>query len=95
VKRLKLRDEAERDLFEIWMWIALDDPAAADRVIDRIQDVMFLLCEQPGSGRPRPEFGDGLRSFPAANWVIFYREDGPVLDVARVLHGRRDLDGQL
>lgn len=83
---------AERDLDEIWTYVAEDaSPTTADRLIDAIIDRFDLLAGQPGMGRARPEFGPGVRSFAVAveNYVIYYRHDGDVL-IARILHGRRD-----
>jgi toxin ParE1/3/4 len=81
---------AERDLDEIWSYVAEDaSPTTADRLIDAIFDRFELLAERPGSGRLRPEFGPGVRSFIVENHVIYYRHEGDVL-IARVLHGRRD-----
>ncbi len=81
---------AERDLEEIWSYVAEDaSPATADRLIDAIIDRFELLTEQPRMGRLRPEFGEGVRSFTVENHVIYYRHDRDVL-IARVLHGRRD-----
>lgn len=81
---------AERDLDEIWSYVAEDaSPATADRLVDAIFDRFELLAQRPGMGRLRPEFGPGVRSFAVENHVIYYRHDEDVL-VARVLHGRRD-----
>ena len=81
---------AERDLEEIWFYVADNaSPATADRLIDAIIDRFELLAEQPGMGRLRPEFGSSVRSFAVENHVIYYRHDADVL-IARVLHGRRD-----
>ena len=81
---------AERDLDEIWSFVADGaNPTTADRLIDAIVDRFELLAEQPRMGRLRPEFGAGVRSFTMENHVIYYRHEGDVL-IARVLHGRRD-----
>src|SRR5437762_4812634 len=81
---------AERDLEEIWSYVAEDaSPTTADRLIDAIIDRFELLAEQPRMGRLRPEFGEGVRSFTVETHVIYYRHADDVL-VARVLHGRRD-----
>jgi toxin ParE1/3/4 len=81
---------AERDLEEIWSYVAEDaSPTIADRLIDAIIDRFDLLAEQPGMGRARPEFGPGVRSFAVENYVIYYRQEDDVL-IARILHGRRD-----
>jgi toxin ParE1/3/4 len=81
---------AERDLEEISSYVADGASAVtADRLIDAIFERFELLVEQPGIGRLRPEFGEGVRSFVVENYVIYYRFDGALL-IARVLHGRRD-----
>lgn len=71
--------------------IAAENPRAADRVIDAIHEKSELLATAPELGRSREELAPRLRSFPVGPYVIFYR---PVLDgieVARVLHGARDI----
>ena len=86
----RLSPLAERDLDEIWSYVAEDaTPTTADRLVDDIIHRFDLLAEQPGMGRARPEFGIGVRSFAVENYVIYYRREGDVL-IARVLHGRRD-----
>ena len=86
----RLSPLAERDLDEIWSYVAVDaSPASADRLIDAIFDRFELLVEQPHMGRNRPEFGDGVRSIVVESYVIYYRYDEGLL-IARVLHGRRD-----
>jgi len=82
---------AERDLDEIWSYVAEDaSPSTADRLIDEVIDRFDLLAEQPRMGRARPEFGAGVRSFAVENYVIYYRQEGNDVQIARVLHGRRD-----
>jgi toxin ParE1/3/4 len=34
-----------------------------------------------------------LRSFPVGNYVIFYREVSEGIEIIRVLHGARDIEG--
>jgi toxin ParE1/3/4 len=86
----RLSPLAERDLDEIWSYVAEDaSPETADRLIDAIVERFELSSEQPRMGGLQPEFGVGVRSFTVENYVIYYRHEGDVL-VARVLHGRRD-----
>jgi toxin ParE1/3/4 len=40
----------------------------------------------------RYELLAGLRSYPAGDFVIFYRILETTVEVVRVLHGRRDID---
>jgi plasmid stabilization system protein ParE len=52
--RYRLSALAERDLEEIWSWVAADaSPTTADRLIDAIIDRFELLAEQPRMGRGR------------------------------------------
>jgi toxin ParE1/3/4 len=82
----RLSPLAERDLDEIWSYVAEDaTPTTAD-IIHRFD----LLAEQPGMGRARPEFGIGVQSFAVENHVIYYRQEDDDVLIARVLHGRRD-----
>jgi toxin ParE1/3/4 len=81
---------AERDLIDVWTWIAENDPAAADRQLDRIDAACRILAENPRSGPRRDDLAPGLRFYPVGNYLVFYvvTEDG--ITVARVLHGARD-----
>jgi toxin ParE1/3/4 len=86
----RLAPLAERDLEEIWLYVASDaSPSTADRLIDAFVERFDLLVEQPWMGRLRPEFGEGVRSFVVESHVIYYRHEGDV-QIARVLHGSRD-----
>src|SRR3954468_13187144 len=89
--RCRLSPLAERDLDEIWSYVAEDaTPTIADRLVDDIIHRFDLLAEQSGMGRARPEFGIGVRSFAVENYVIYYRQEVNDVLIARVLHGRRD-----
>lgn len=43
---------AQRDLDRIWITIAAHDVAAADRLVDAIEERIALLREFPGIGSP-------------------------------------------
>ena len=87
----RLSPLAERDLHEVWSYVAEDAaPTTADRLIDDIVHRFDLLAEQPGMGRARPEFGMGVQSFAVENYIIYYRQEDDDVLIARVLHGRRD-----
>ncbi len=81
---------AEIDLIEIWCHIANDDPLAADRQLDLIDEACQMLASHQHAGKSRDDLANGLRFFPVGNYLIFYtaRDDG--ITVARVLHGARD-----
>ena len=83
---------AERDLAEIWDFIAEYNEAAADRTLREIDARCALLAEHPKMGRDRSEIVLGVRSFPVGSYLIFYRETAQAIEIIRVLHGARNLD---
>lgn len=86
---------AEADAEDIWRWVANDSPRAADGLVMRFDDVAALLADRPQMGRSREELAQGLRSFPVGPYLLFYRPIPGGIEVARVLHGRRDIDADL
>lgn len=82
---------AKDDLLEIWAYIAKDNPQAADRMLDRLWDGFRVVAQFPMGGTSRPELGAGLRCYSVGNYVIYYRPAKEGIEVARVLHGARDV----
>ena len=76
---------------DIWQFIAADDIAAADRLLDRIGDIFRLLTDNPKAGRLRSELAPHIRSWAVGNYVVFYAVQSDGVDVVRVLHGARDI----
>jgi toxin ParE1/3/4 len=89
---IRLSRLARTDILDIWTYVAADNPAAADHVLERIERVLQSISEHPEMGRERSEIMPGLRSFAVMSWVVFYRIADESVVVARVLHGARDLD---
>ena len=85
-------DAAAEDLIDIWLYVAGDDPLAADALLDRLGHACDLLAEHPEMGRDRQELARGLRSHPVGRYVILYRSRPEGIEVARVLSGYRDID---
>ena len=82
---------AEADAEDIWRWVANDSVRSADRLADRFEEVAQMLAERPQSGRTRDDLAPGVRSFPIGAYLLFYRPVRDGSEVARVLHGRRDI----
>ncbi|NLS93177.1 MAG: type II toxin-antitoxin system RelE/ParE family toxin [Planctomycetaceae bacterium] len=75
------------------VYIAQDKPDAAFRWVQVIREKCELLAEQPEMGEERKGFGVlGCRSFAVGTYVVFYRAIEGGIQVARVVHGSRDLD---
>jgi toxin ParE1/3/4 len=85
--------KARFDLLEIWDYIAADNPAAADRQIDKIETFFDLLADFPKIGRERNDIVAGARGFTKGRYLILYRleEARQIVQIVRVIDGMRDL----
>lgn len=89
--RVVLTDSAKQDQLDIWLYVAADNPDAADRLLDEIDDVLRLLSGAPGLGRARDDIAPGLRYFPVGNYLILYELLPDGITVVRLVHGARQL----
>lgn len=90
-RRARLSRPARTDLVEIWVYVAENDPKAADRLIEALHSRCNLLARLPRLGRLPPDVAPGIRSFPFGRYLILYRERKGGIEVVRVCSGRRDL----
>lgn len=83
---------ADEDLYSIAEFISRDNPGAAIKWIKKLQETCELLAENPELGEKPIEFGvPDCRLFSVGNYVIFYRSISEGIEVARIVHGKRDL----
>jgi plasmid stabilization system protein ParE len=87
---------AERDLDEIWDYIAQDNIDAADRWINRLFDAFQSLAQTPGMGHKRED----LTAFPILFWpvgayLVLYRVQDELIEIVAVTQGARDVPGFL
>ena len=74
-------------------WLALENPRAADRILERILEGIEQLSERPHSGpvvRDSVLARRGYRCLTGEGFLIFYRAKRRLVRVHRILHGRRD-----
>jgi toxin ParE1/3/4 len=89
--RLRRLPRAIQDVEEIVMWIAADNPAAAQSFAERIVRATDRLVDFPESGSPRPELGPDARGIVVGRYLILYRAGPDSVDILRVVHGAREL----
>lgn len=89
--RLRRTKTADADLDSIWLYIATDSIAAAERQIQSLATAERRLAEFPELGPARPDLRPDLRSWTVGAYLILYRIDPDALTIVRVLHGARDL----
>ena len=82
---------AEEDLIELWLYIAQDNPPAADKLLDSIERAFSRLADYPQLGPARPDLAAELRYFVVGSHLILYREITEGIEIVRVLHGARHL----
>ena len=86
---------AEADLRSIWRYIAYDNPAAADRILLRIDERMQILRHFPEIGALRNDIRRGMRMLVEGNYLLLYEYDlrKDEVDLIAVIDGRRELSG--
>jgi toxin ParE1/3/4 len=92
---IRWTDPAQTDFLEILAYIARDNPAAAERVGQRLLSAIDTLAAQPRLGRPGRVAGTRELVVPRLPYVAIYRiieaTHSPLsqVEVLRVLHGAR------
>lgn len=92
--KIRVTNDAASDLETIKAYIADDDGAAAERVVEQIRATIGVLARWPRFGHPGIVAGTFERSVSRTSYVIVYRIDigdaGEELIVLRVPHGAQD-----
>lgn len=81
------------DLAGIRQYIAQTNPPAAERMMAAFFERFALIASQPEIGAVYVHHcSTRLRVHSVGQYAIFYRVVGSDIEIARVLHGARDLD---
>jgi toxin ParE1/3/4 len=90
-RRVVWAPRAKRDLGDIWRYYArVASHETADKLLREIDSTAQRLAENAFRWRARDEIRRGLRSALVHPYVIFYRVENGVVQIVRVLHGRRN-----
>jgi addiction module RelE/StbE family toxin len=86
---MKLRYErgALSDLDDIFAYVAADNPAAAARLVARIEEVVKRIAASPFIGQATRRAG--FRRFPVGNYLIVYEVGTDEVVIHYVRHGAR------
>ena len=88
----------ERELEEIWEFIAKDNSDAATRVVRAAYDTFRALAANPGLGHPRPFRRTAHKNVRVRsvlgydNYLIFYREVLSGIEVLHVYNKARNIE---
>jgi toxin ParE1/3/4 len=81
--------KALRNLEEEATYIAVDDPAAARLVVQRVLEAVAQLADQPGIGRPGRVSNTRELVVLNTRYVVPYRVRAGVIEILRVFHTSR------
>lgn len=97
-RRVRILRRAERDLQEIFDYVAREGGLAADQFIDRLLDAIQSLEHHATRGaqpRDRVLRERGYRYLVHRGWLVFYKMGARSVRIYRVLRGRREYRGLL
>ena len=82
----------EKDLDEIWEYIAADSVEAADRLIGKLFDAFEDLARNPGLGHTRKDLTRRPVLFwPVGRYLVIYRASRRLLEIVGIAHGSRHI----
>ena len=92
--RVVKSDKANRDLLQIYAYLADRNVDAAEAVIINLDIQFGRLAKFPFLGRERSQLGKGMHSLVVGEHLIFYAILDEVISVVRVIDGRMDVDAE-
>ena len=92
MKRVRHSRQARRDLIDLWVRIAAEDPKTADAVFDRLEARARILQRFPEAGPLRPAIAPAARALVEPPFLILYRVVADGVQIVRVLHGAQNID---
>ncbi len=96
--RVRIARTAERDIEEVWGFIAADSPDEADNFIQRIEtqiDTLERFPERCPLIAENELLGTRYRHLLLGSYRMIYRVTGKTVFVMRIIHGARLLDARM
>ncbi|QPC92234.1 type II toxin-antitoxin system RelE/ParE family toxin [Mesorhizobium sp. INR15] len=90
--KYRLLPQALIDLEDIGDYIAGQNPNAAVRLVDALEQRWNLLTLHPSSGAPRNDIAPGIRHLIMGEYLTLYRVGDDAIEIIRVLHGKRNIE---
>jgi toxin ParE1/3/4 len=90
-RRIELTRAALADFDDIYDYIVRDNPRAAAQVLRSLGESIQLLADQPKMGKVFRHRRVRLRLLTHDDYLVFYRERPGVIEIVRVIHGRRHI----
>jgi plasmid stabilization system protein ParE len=81
---------ARQDLLRAIRYLAEQSPAAAEKLLNRLESAAASIAEFPERGRVVPELGLPRRELLIEDYRLVYRVRRGEIEVLRVIHGKQD-----
>jgi toxin ParE1/3/4 len=95
VPAIRYTTRGRRDLIDIWLEVSEVNPAVVDELYNRLEARVEILRRFPQSGPARPDIAPNARALIELPYLILYRIIPSGVQIVRVLHGARHIDGKL
>jgi toxin ParE1/3/4 len=89
--KLRISSEANQDLRGIGAYIARDNPRRAVSFVAELSESIREIGRRPLSFPAREDLAPGLRARLHRPYLILFRIAGDTVEIARVIHGARDV----
>ncbi|MBN9034123.1 MAG: plasmid stabilization protein [Rhizobiales bacterium 63-7] len=86
----RLTPRAQRDLRDIWRYIAVENERAADKLIGKLFDKFELIASNPHMGPARSEIASDVRLVIEGRYIAIYEPTAYGVLVVAVVHGMRE-----
>ena len=83
-------DSAEKDLASVLLYIAVDDKAAAFKLVDKLEAAGRRLEEFPMRGRVGRSPGTRELVVSGTNYILIYEIFDDGVEILRAMHGAQD-----
>jgi toxin ParE1/3/4 len=84
--------QSEEDQIAIWRYVSKDNLSAARRLLERFDERINSLPDNPEVGEQQPQFGELTRRLIVGNYLIFYDVLPDAIHILRVFHAARKLE---
>jgi toxin ParE1/3/4 len=91
MSRYILSPQATIDLASIAEFYGDRSPVYADRLIGKLTKKFEFVGRFPKAGTPVDDLSPGLRKTPVEGHIVYFREAPTGAEIARVIHGARDV----
>ena len=81
---------AREDLLRAIEYLVEKSPAAAEKLLNQLEEAAASLAQAPESGRIVPELGPPRRELIVDHYRLVYRVQGSEVQILPVIHGKQD-----